>query len=126
MARSPARMTPEAREWFLAEIAYIANLNPAAAEKIVARVKKARQLLADHPKIGPAGLIPGTRRFVVKPYILTVRQRDGVVEIAAIRHAKQSDAYTPHLLLAIGAEVQKRAKGVGRKRPTHHAGGTAR
>jgi hypothetical protein len=32
----------------------------------------------------------------VKPYILTVRQRDGVVEIAAIRHAKQSDAYTPH------------------------------
>jgi len=96
MARSPARMTPEAREWFLAEIAYIANLNPAAAEKIVARVKKARQLLADHPKIGPAGLIPGARRFVVKPYILTVRQRDGVVEIAAIRHAKQSDAYTPH------------------------------
>lgn len=53
-------------------------------------------MLADHPKIGPAGLIPGTRRFVVKPYILTVRQRDGVVEIAAIRHAKQSDAYTPH------------------------------
>jgi plasmid stabilization system protein ParE len=53
--RSPARMTPEAREWFLAEIAYIANLNPAAAEKIVTRVKKARQLLADHPKIGPAG-----------------------------------------------------------------------
>ncbi len=44
----------------------------------------------------PAGLIPGTRRFVAKPYILTVRQRDGVVEIAAIRHAKQSDAYTPH------------------------------
>lgn len=96
MARSHARMSPEAREWFLAEIAYIANLNPAAAEKIVARVKKARQLLADHPKIGPAGLIPGTRRFVVKPYILTVRQRDGVVEIAAIRHAKQSDAYTQH------------------------------
>jgi hypothetical protein len=55
-----------------------------------------RQLLADHPKIGPAGLIPGTRRFVVKPYILTVRRRDGVVEIAAIRHAKQSDAYMPH------------------------------
>jgi plasmid stabilization system protein ParE len=72
------------------------NLNSAAAEKIVTRVKKARQLLADHRKIGPAGLIPGTRRFVVKPYILTVRQRDGVVEIAAIRHAKQSDAYTPH------------------------------
>jgi plasmid stabilization system protein ParE len=88
-------MTPEAREWFLAEVAYIADLNPAAAERIVAKSKKARELLGDNPKIAPAGLIPGTRRFVMKPYILTVRQREGVVEIAAMRHAKQADAYAP-------------------------------
>ena len=94
-ARRLARMAPEARAWFLAEIKYIAARNPAAAEKIVARLRAARQTLAEHPKIGPAGLIPGTRRVVVPPYILTVRQRGDAVEIAAIRHAQQSDAYAP-------------------------------
>jgi len=95
MVRRLARMTPEARAWYLAEIAYIAERNPAAAEKIAARMRTARQTLAEYPKSGPAGLIPDTRRFVVKPYIMTVRHRSGVLEIAAIRHARQSDAYAP-------------------------------
>jgi plasmid stabilization system protein ParE len=101
------------KDRFLAEIAYIADRSPAAAEKIVARTKEARRLLADHPKIGPAGLIPGTRRFVVNPYVLTVRERDGVVEIAAIRHAKQSDAYRPKEALEIDTD------------PDENDGGTA-
>ena len=95
MAHRLARMSPDARAWYLAEIAFIAERNPVAAEKIAARFRAARQNLADHPKIGPTGLIPGTRRLVVGPYVLTVRQHGGIVEIAAIRHAKQSDAYAP-------------------------------
>lgn len=95
MTRRLARMSPEARSWYLSEIAYIAERNPAAAEKIAARMRRARQTLAEYPKSGPAGLIPGTRRIIVKPYVLTIRQRGGVMEIAAIRHAKQSDAYAP-------------------------------
>jgi hypothetical protein len=33
--------------------------------------------------------------LVVKPDVLTVRYRSGVLEIAAIRHARQSDADAP-------------------------------
>lgn len=99
MARRIARMSPQAATWLKAEIAYIADRNPAAARKIAARIRLARQNLAEHPKIGPAGLIHGTRRLVVSSYVLTVRQRGGVVEIAAIRHARQSDAYAPHDVL---------------------------
>ncbi|ABD89909.1 type II toxin-antitoxin system RelE/ParE family toxin [Rhodopseudomonas palustris] len=79
----------------LEQITYIAERSPAAAEKIIARMQEARRLLAEHPHSAPPGLIPGTRRMVVNPYILTVRQRNGVVEIAAIRHPGQSDAYKP-------------------------------
>jgi plasmid stabilization system protein ParE len=88
-------MSPQAAAWLKDEIAYIADRNPAAARKIVERIRTARQKLADHPMIGPAGVIPDTRRVVVKPYVVTVRQRDGVVEIAAIRSARQGDAYAP-------------------------------
>jgi len=93
--RPPARLAPEARAWYLAEIAFIAERDPAAAARIAARIRAVRPTLADHPRIGPSGLIPGTRRVVVRPYVLTVLQRGGVVEIAAIRHGRQSDAYAP-------------------------------
>ena len=99
MPRRLARMSPQAAAWLKAEISYIADRNPAAARKIAARLRHARQNLAEFPKTSPAGIIPGTRRLVVSPYVLTVRQRDGVMEIAAIRHARQSDAYAPHAAL---------------------------
>lgn len=95
MAHRLARMSPQAAAWLKSEIAYIADRNPAAARKIAARIRAARQNLAEHPRIGPAGLIPGTRRLVVSPYILTIRQGGEVVEIVATRDARQSDAYAP-------------------------------
>jgi plasmid stabilization system protein ParE len=99
MGPRPARMSPQAAAWLKAEIEYIADRNPAAAQKIAARIRDARKNLGAFPKIGPAGLIPGTRRLVVAPYVLTVRERDGVIEIVAIRHTRQSDAYAPRGLL---------------------------
>jgi plasmid stabilization system protein ParE len=95
MANRPARMSPQARAWLLAEIKYLADRNPSAAAAVVERMRAARQTLGDYPRIGVAGLISGTRRLVVGPYVLAVRQRDDIVEIAAIRHARQSDAYAP-------------------------------
>ena len=95
MARRPARMSPEARAWLLSEVRYLADRNPSAATAVLDRLGAARQTLADYPQIGTAGLIPGTRRLVVGPYILTIRHRAGTVEIAAIRHARQGDAYAP-------------------------------
>jgi hypothetical protein len=41
------------------------------------------------------GILPGTRKIVMTPFILTARFRNGVVEIAAIRHARQDDARAP-------------------------------
>jgi len=95
MALRLARLSPQAAAWLKAEIAYIAERNPAAARKIIAHIRAARQHLAEHPKLGSVGLIPGTRRVVVPPYILTIRLRGSMVEIAAIRHDRQSDASTP-------------------------------
>jgi plasmid stabilization system protein ParE len=88
-------MSPRARTWYLAEIAYLAERNPAAAEKVVVRMRAARELLATHPGAGAPDLIPGTRRLVIAPYVLTIRLRSGVVEIVAIRPARQRDAYAP-------------------------------
>jgi hypothetical protein len=52
------------------------------------------------PRAAQRGVIPGTERLFVKPeYILTVRVREGVVEIAAIRSARQADPYAPPKLL---------------------------
>lgn len=88
-------MPPQAAAWLKEEIATIAERDPAAARRIAARLRLACQNLADYPNIGPVGSIPGTRRLVVALYVLTVRQRGGAVEIAAIRHARQADAYAP-------------------------------
>ncbi len=59
----------------------------------------------EFPLTAQSGVIPGTRRVFVKPeYISTVRVREGVVEIAAIRSARQGDAYAPSDLLDGGEE----------------------
>lgn len=100
MAPSLAKISPEAARWLKDEIAYIAARRPEAARAIAARLRAARQNLADYPKIAPEGWIPGTRRLAVPPYVLTLRIRHGMIEIAAIRHAQQRDAYAPRELLS--------------------------
>jgi plasmid stabilization system protein ParE len=95
MAGRLARMSPAARVWFLAEIAYVAERNPAAAERIIAAMRAARQTMAEHPGLGRPGQIPGTRRFVVGPYVLTLVRRGEDIEIVAIRHGRQRDAHAP-------------------------------
>jgi len=90
-----ARLSPEAKAWLEAEVRYLASRSPAAARKLLARLQAKRRLSAEHPNIGPVGLIPGTRLVFVPPYVLTVRLRGGVVEIAGMRNAKQEDARAP-------------------------------
>lgn len=103
MAPRAARIAPQARAWFLKEVAYLAKRNPAAAEKLVAQMKEVRRRLAEHPRLGSTGAIPGTRRFVVRSYILTYRYRDGASEITAIRHARQADAHEPQEAFEVDA-----------------------
>jgi plasmid stabilization system protein ParE len=94
-----AGMSLEAEAEFLQGIAYIAQRNPSAAEKIVGKMRNLRERLVDFPNIGVRGEIPGTRRMVLNPFVLTVRQGKSGVEIAAVRHAKQKDADAPSELL---------------------------
>lgn len=99
MAKRRARLSKRAQSWLEREIRYLATRSPAAAKKLAMRIRDARSLLTEYPTSAQAGRIHRTRRFVIPPYILTVRQKDGISEVVAIRHAQQGDAYAPEELL---------------------------
>lgn len=66
--------------------AYIALDNPLAALKLDMRFDgKAAQLL-DHPLIGRAGRLPGTRELVVHPYLLIYDIQGDCVRILRVIH----------------------------------------
>jgi plasmid stabilization system protein ParE len=101
-----ARLSPEAKTWLEAEVRYLASRSPAAARKLLTRLRAKRRPLAEHPNIGPVGLFPGTRLVFVPPFVSTVRLRSDVVEIAGVRHAKQEDARAPKHLRGDPNEVE--------------------
>lgn len=67
---------------------YIARDNPAAADRIVARILDRAALLVDHPRAGRAGRVPETREMVVPDtlFILPNRVKGDVVEVLAVFH----------------------------------------
>ena len=71
------------------EKAYIAASDPAAAKRIATRIVDAVARLAEHPQMGRAGRVPGTRELVVPgtPYIVPYRVRGDAVEILRVFHA---------------------------------------
>jgi toxin ParE1/3/4 len=77
------------------QIEYIAARNPAAAERVKARIAAAKQQLAQFPRSGPPAVIPGLRRLVVRPYVLTYRERRGRIEIVDVRHQRQAERLIP-------------------------------
>ena len=89
------RLSSRAERWLLDHIAHLADESPSAARKLLADFRLLRLNLTAFPHMAPRGVIPGTRRAVLGSLILTILERDGVIEIAAIRHAKQEDAYAP-------------------------------
>jgi plasmid stabilization system protein ParE len=95
MRRVPVRLSRNAERWFLNRIAEIAEQNPSAARKILLRMERLKDVLSSFPHMTERGILPGTRKIVMTPFILTARFRNGVVEIAAIRHARQEDARAP-------------------------------
>ena len=88
-------LSRSAERWFLKKVAELAQLNPAAARKLVERLERQRDLLSSFPKMTERGILEGTRKVSMPPLVLTIRRRDGNIEIAAIRDARQKDAYTP-------------------------------
>lgn len=81
------RYTLAAREDADAAIAFVAADNPAAAERLAARLDEAARLLIRFPRLGTA-LGKDRRRFTVSgtPFRLVYRPVQGGIIILRIRH----------------------------------------
>jgi toxin ParE1/3/4 len=71
-----------------AEAAYLVEGNPEAAGRMVLRIFDAVELLQEHPGMGRAGRVAGTRELVITgtPYIVPYRVREDAVEILRVFH----------------------------------------
>jgi toxin ParE1/3/4 len=71
-----------------AEAAFIARDRPSAAARVVEAITATVELLAQHPALGRAGRVEGTRELVVPdtPYIIPYRVRGHTVEILRVFH----------------------------------------
>ncbi|WP_296510408.1 type II toxin-antitoxin system RelE/ParE family toxin [Rhodoferax sp.] len=66
---------------------YIAQDNPTRATRFVRELQSAVTKLQDHPGMGRAGRVPGTRELVLnKNYIAIYRVRGDDVEILRLHH----------------------------------------
>ncbi len=67
---------------------HIAKENPAAAHRLIQRIRQAGAEIAAYPERGRAGRVPGTREFVVAgtAYIIPYRVRGDPVEILHVLH----------------------------------------
>jgi toxin ParE1/3/4 len=74
-----------------AEASFIAEDDPAAAQKIVERVLMAVAMLAAQPNLGRPGRVPKTRELVVLKtrYIVPYRVRGDTVEILRVFHTSR-------------------------------------
>ena len=71
--------------------AYIARDNPAAARRVVKTIRDEVKGLEQHPMIGRAGRIEGTRELVIRqyPYIVAYRSVDSAVHVLAVVHTSR-------------------------------------
>lgn len=79
---------PRARDDVRKAFRYIANDSQTAAEGVVTRLRMQVKTLAEFPKSGRPGRVPGTREMVISrtPYVVAYRIVGDVVEILAVLH----------------------------------------
>jgi len=82
---------PLARRDRADQLAYVAEHDPGAAINLGDAIESAISHLAEHPRIGRAGRVPGTRELVVAdtPYLLAYRIEPGAVVILRLFHGAQ-------------------------------------
>jgi plasmid stabilization system protein ParE len=81
--------SPEAIHDLTALRAHIAEHDPAAAKRVALHILYCVEgLLAEHPRLGAPGRVPGTRELVIPktPYIVPYRVRGSQIEIARVYH----------------------------------------
>lgn len=71
-----------------AEGEFIAQDNPAAAERVVNAILQSVNQLKKFPAVGRPGRVPGTRELVVRgtPYIVPYRVRQQTIQILRVFH----------------------------------------
>ena len=67
---------------------YISQDNPAAANRMVSRIRDAVERLGRHPHMGAKGRVEFTRELIIAgtPYIVVYVEDRGRVQIAAVIH----------------------------------------
>ena len=81
--------SPEAITDLAALRVFIAENDPAAAQRIVAGIlRHIEEVLPDNPEMGRAGRVPGTRELVVPrtPFIVPYRLRGNAIQILRVYH----------------------------------------
>jgi plasmid stabilization system protein ParE len=79
-----------AESWVERELLYLREHSPPAARQLIQRLAAARETLADFPQSGPRSSVPGTRRLIMLPYVLSYREiAPDLVVIIDIRHRRQ-------------------------------------
>jgi toxin ParE1/3/4 len=83
--------TPEAEQDVCELWDYIAQRNPAAADRQIDRIHAGVKYLEQHPHLGRIGRCFGTRELVIgkSPYIVAYRVRHEVVEILRVIHGRR-------------------------------------
>ena len=69
----------------------IASDDPSAADKILARILGAAEMLERYPNMGRSGRVDGTRELVIAntPYVLPYRVKKTRIQILAVFHASR-------------------------------------
>jgi len=82
--------SPLARENLLAIVAYIAQDNPDAAEKLADEIEAKADQLPSRPKLYKPGRVKGTREIIVRPnYIMVYAIEGETITILRVLHAAQ-------------------------------------
>ena len=81
--------SPEAIGDLVSLRAYIAEDDPAAAQRVVLHIiHNIEQLLPNHPQMGRPGRVPGTRERVIPktPFLVPYRLQRNIIQILRVYH----------------------------------------
>ena len=83
--------TPRAANDLAQAAAYIEQHNPDAAVRVAARIYKRIMELESTPEVGRAGIVPGTRELIFRPwkYIAVYKVSGNAVRVLRVRHSAQ-------------------------------------